>query len=255
MNTIDISIISNRMPITLSAEDILYITLADRKAVIHVTGNKVYETYSTIAELAQTLGSAFIRIDRGCLVSAKAIHDVSKTVNLINGEALDYAHRRKREIIEQLHIQRQIIAQALAHDDVPTTWADYHRHYAVFDHMPFAFADIEMVFNKDRSAVDWIFRYGNPALAVLEKRPLEALINHSFSSIFPNMDAKWLRVYERTALYGETLEIVDYSPEIDRDLKIISFPTFPKHCGCMLFNRQAIHTVQSNTLSEDSTSS
>lgn len=143
----------------------------------------------------------------------------------------------------------------MAHDDVPTTWADYHRHYAVFDHMPFAFADIEMVFNKDHSAVDWIFRYGNPALAMLEKRPLEALINHSFSSIFPNMDAKWLRVYERTALYVETLEIVDYSPEIDRDLKIISFPTFPKHCGCMLFNRQAIHTVQSNTLSEDSTSS
>ena len=32
MNTIDISIISNRVPITLSAEDILYITLNDRKA-------------------------------------------------------------------------------------------------------------------------------------------------------------------------------------------------------------------------------
>ena len=42
MNTIDISIISNRGPITLSAEDILYITLDDIKAVIHVTGNKVY---------------------------------------------------------------------------------------------------------------------------------------------------------------------------------------------------------------------
>ena len=110
---------------------------------------------------------------------------MSKTVNLINGEALDYAHRRKREIIEQLHIQRQIIAQSTTHDDAPTTWADYHRHYAVFDHMPFAFADIEMVFNKDHSAVEWIFRYGNPALAVLEKHPLEALINHSFSSIFP----------------------------------------------------------------------
>ena len=53
----------------------------------------------------------------------------------------------------------------------------------------------------------------------------------------------------------ETLEIIDYSPEIDRNLKIISFPTFPKYCGCILFDCQAIHTVQSNTLSEDSTSS
>ena len=65
------------------------------------------------------------------------------------------------------------------------------------------------------AAVDWIFRYGNEALARLEKTPLEQLIDHSFGSIFPNMDAKWLRVYKRTALYGETLEIADYSPEID----------------------------------------
>ena len=42
------------------------------------------------------------------------------------------------------------------------------------------------------------------------------------------MDAKWLRVYERTALFGETLEIVYYSPEIDTKLKIISFPHFQR---------------------------
>ena len=81
------------------------------------------------------------------------------------------------------------------------------------------------------------------------KHPLQ-LIDHSFGSIFPNMDAKWLRVYERTALYGETLEITDYSPEIDTELKIVCFPTFPGHCGCMLFDRRRIQTVQSST-SED----
>ena len=85
------------------------------------------------------------------------------------------------------------------------------------------------------------------ALATLEKTPLEQLIDHSFGSIFPNMDAKWLRVYERTALYGETLEITDYSPEIDTELKIICFPTFPGHCGCMLFDRRTIQTVQGST--------
>jgi ATP-dependent Clp protease ATP-binding subunit ClpA len=87
-------------------------------------------------------------------------------------------------------------------------------------------------------------------IAELEKLPLEQLIDHSFGSIFPNMDAKWLRVYERTALYGETLEITDYSPEIDTELKIVCFPTFPGHCGCMLFDRRRIQTVQSST-SED----
>lgn len=85
------------------------------------------------------------------------------------------------------------------------------------------------------------------ALAELEKLPLEQLIDHSFGSIFPNMDAKWLRVYERAALYGETLEIADHSPEIDTDLRIICFPTFKGHCGCMLFDRRRIQTAQSST--------
>lgn len=97
------------------------------------------------------------------------------------------------------------------------------------------------------AAVDWIFRYGNEALARLEKTPLEQLIDHSFGSIFPNMDAKWLRVYERTALYGETLEIADYSPEIDTDLRIICFPTFRGHCGCILFNQSEIQTVRTGS--------
>ena len=245
MNTIGISVISNRTHITLMAEDILYLSLSGRKTAIHITGDRIYETYTPIDELAKNLGSTFIRVDRCYLVSAKAIHDVTKTIALINGGSLDYARRRKREIVEQVRIERQKIGQTLERNDAPTSREAYHRHYASFDHMSFAFTDIEMVFSEEHSAVDWIFRYGNRALAELEK-----LIDHSFGSIFPNMDAKWLRVYERTALYGETLEITDYSPEIDTELKIVCFPTFPGHCGCMLFDRRRIQTVQSST-SED----
>ena len=250
MNTIGISVISNRTHITLMAEDILYLSLSGRKTAIHITGDRIYETYTPIDELAKNLGSTFIRVDRCYLVSAKAIHDVTKTIDLINGESLDYARRRKREIVEQVRIERQKIGQTLERNDAPTSREAYHRHYASFDHMSFAFTDIEMVFSEEHSAVDWIFRYSNRALAELEKLPLEQLIDHSFGSIFPNMDTKWLRVYERTALYGETLEITDYSPEIDTELKIVCFPTFPGHCGCMLFDRRRIQTVQSST-SED----
>ena len=32
-----------------------------------------------------------------------------------------------------------------------------------------------MVFNEEKKAVDWIFRYGNEALAILEKLPLDKL--------------------------------------------------------------------------------
>lgn len=115
--------------------------------------------------------------------------------------------------------------------------------------MPFAFTDIEMVFNEECKAVDWIFRYANEALARLEKLPLEKLIGQSFGTLFSNMDAKWLKGYERSTLYGETLELMDYSPEIDTHLKVICFPTFKGHCGCILFDIDKIWFVQH---SEDS---
>ena len=89
--------------------------------------------------------------------------------------------------------------------------------------MPFAFTDIEMVFDEERHAVDWIFRYGNSALSELEMIPIDKLIGNTFGSLFKNMDSKWLRSYERAALFGEMLEMIDYSPEIDKYLKVICF--------------------------------
>ena len=190
------------------------------------------------------LGSGFIRTDRATLVAAKGIHAIGRQIELINGETLDYAHRRKRQLKEQLRADWRQIAQSLSDSDAPATREDYQRHYVSYDSAPFAFTDIEMVFNEKRAAVDWIFRYANEALARLEKKPLEQLIDRSFGSIFPNMDDKWLRVYERTALFGETLEIIDHSPEIDTDLKIICFPTFKGHCGCILFKQAEIQTMR-----------
>ena len=243
MKSNSISIISNRRRISLSPEDILYVQLVNRQSVIHISGGKTYETYTTIDELAQQLGSGFIRADRATLVSAKGIHTIGKKIELINGELLSFTRRRKRELKEQLRAGRREIVQSLSDSDAPATREEYRQNYASYDSAPFAFTDIEMVFNEERAAVDWIFRYGNKALAEIEKTPLQQLINHSFGSIFPNMDEKWLRVYERTALFGETLEIVYYSPEIDTKLKIISFPTFKGHCGCMLFKQTDIQTV------------
>ena len=121
-------------------------------------------------------------------------------------------------------------------NDNPTVDDEYHEHYKCFDNIPVAFTDIEIMFNEDSQAVDWVFRYGNEALAELENYPLEKLIGSTFGSIFKNMDRKWLKSYERAVLYGETLELIDYSPEIDKSLRIICFPTFKGHCGCMLFD-------------------
>ena len=204
-----ITILSNRRKIVLSVSSVLYVLMIGKKDEIHVSGGRVYETRLGLGQLEEALGEGFLKVHRGCLVSAMAIHDITDTVNLSSGESLEYARRKRGAIIEQFRAIQRSVIRGFSDDGIPGTQEEYRAHYASFEELPFAFADIEMVFDEQRHAVDWIFRYGNPALAKLEKLPLERLVDSSFGSLFCNMDAKWLRCYERAVLYGEALEIVD----------------------------------------------
>ena len=231
-----IHIFVNKRKIPLDVSSILYVLMKGNTAGIHVAGGQIYNVRRTLSALEESLGDGFIKLHRGCIVSAMAIHDITDKVNLSNGESLDYVVRKKKTILAQFRAMQKGLIYSFSGEGTPQTPEEYHTHYSSFDHLPFAFADIEMVFNEKHHAVDWVFRYGNFALARLEKVDLEKLIGSSFGSLFPNMDSKWLRFYERATLYGDTLEIIDYSTEINTHLKIICFPTFPGHCGCILFD-------------------
>lgn len=235
-----IDIFVNKRKLTLDVSNVHYVLMKGNTAEVHVSGGQIYNVRRTLTELEKALGNGFIKVHRGCIVSAMAIHDITDKVNLNNGESLDYVVRKKKTILAQFRAMQKGLVHSLREEGTPQTPEEYHTHYSSFDHLPFAFADIEMVFNEKHYAVDWIFRYGNFALARLEKMNLERLIGSAFSSLFPNMDFKWLHIYERAALYGETLETIDYSPEIDTYLKVICFPTFPGHCGCILFDASQI---------------
>lgn len=241
-----LSIISRGKKIILNSSRVLYVLMEEKIAQIHVSGGKIYETRTTLGELEEKLGEGFIKIHRGCLVSVMAIHDITDKINLSNGESLNYTLRKKKQIMEQFLSRQASMIRGFDSPDTPAAAAEYRRHYAGIDALPLAFTDIEMVFNEEKHAVDWIFRYANPALAKLEKQPLEKLVGSSFSSLFSNMDSKWLRAYERATLYHEVLELIDYSPEIDTYLKIICFPTFEGHCGCILFDISEITLLQNS---------
>lgn len=231
-----IEIMVGKEEIALEIDHILYVAMKRNDAYIHTAKDKVYSVRMTLTELMDRLGDEFLLVHRSVLVSARAIHKIDDKIYLSNGEELDYVVRKKKALQKQFQeIQRRII-HGFDTADVPLTKEEYMEYYRSFDYMSIAFTDIEMVFDEENNAVDWIFRYGNQALAELEKVPLEQLIGKSFGSIFKNMDSKWLRSYERVTLYGEKREIIDYSPEIDTYLKIICFPTFKGHCGCILFN-------------------
>ena len=243
----NITIMSRWRSVTLDINTILYVLMNKNTAEIHVAGGKVYKTRMTCAVLEPKLGEDFINVRRGCLVSVMAIHNVTKKINLINGETLSYTARKKKGIIKQMHSQQRKIIDSFAKEGIPSTPEEYREYYSSFERMPFAFTDIEMVFDEGRRAVDWIFRYGNSALSELEMIPMEQLIGSTFGSLFKNMDSKWLRSYERAALFGEMLEMIDYSPEIDKYLKVICFPTFRGHCGCILFDLSDIKFTRNST--------
>ena len=241
-----INVTSDRKNVTLDSDVILYILMNGKIAEIHIVGGRVYETRTALKDLEGLLEKEFVKIHRGCIVSVKAVHAVTDTVNLSNGEELLYTVRKKKQIVAEIQEKQKNMINALGKKGIPATEEEYCRHYSSFEYLPIAFTDIEMVFDEERRAVDWIFRYANQELARLEKLSLNQLVGKSFGSLFANMDSKWLRSYERAALYGEVLEIMDYSPEIDKNLKVICFPTFKGHCGCLLFDLDTIKTVNSS---------
>ena len=240
-----ITIRSGNRDVVLNSSTILYVLMKKNDAEIHTFSGRRYRTRMTLAELEKALGDSFLKVSRGCLVAVMAIHDITNVIELTNGESLPYSTRNRNEVVARFQAKQKAIISRFSAGSTPTEEA-YHAHFQCFDDLPIAFADIEMVFDDERRAVDWIFRYGNQALAFLEKVPLERLIGSTFSSLFPNMDDKWLRAYEQAALYGATLELVDQSPEIDAWLRVICFPTFRGHCGCILSDISQINYIRTS---------
>ena len=227
---------SHKREIPIAVDSVLYVMMRRNIAEIHMADGTVYYTRLTLKELAKALGDGFIRVQRGCLVSAMAVRRVTDRLILCSGETLDYSLRRRADIEKELKEKQRQAIRNICDDAVPKSYEAYREHYRSFETLPIAFTDIEIVYDDERNAVDWIFRYANEALAKLEEVPLEMIIGRSFGSLFPNMDAKWLTYYERAAVYGESLKVIDYSPEIDKFLDVMCFPTFRGHCGCILYD-------------------
>lgn len=251
MNTPDkILCYSDKRSIEIEIRTITYILMKGDFAFIHHTGGETVRTKMAMVEIERQLGKAmeyFVKVKRGCLVSVFAIHDITDTVNLGNGEELSLVTRAAGRVRRDFWEKQRKFIHDFADEVTPKTPAEFHEHYQVFDTFPIAFTDIEMVFDETNRAVDWVFCYGNKALAELERLPLETMIGNRFGKLFPNMDSRWLKTYEWATLFGEVLQIVDYSPEIDRKLKIICFPTFSGHCGCILFDVDKLNFSRNTT--------
>lgn len=102
------------------------------------------------------------------------------------------------------------------------------------DEMPLAYCVIELVFDEDGHGVDFIFRYCNKEMAVVEGVPVEEMLNRSFYEVFRNVDRKWLVSYADVAPNGTKHTLKDFSPEIGKDITIYCYQPEPGFCACIL---------------------
>ena len=121
-----ITIVSERKTIALRVSTILYVLMNGKYANIHVLGDQVYRTTMTLGEIEEKIGDGFLRVHRGCLVAVMAIHNVTDTINLSNGESLGYTARKKGEIMKTLRNAQQDVIRGFQNHGVPMTDDEYH---------------------------------------------------------------------------------------------------------------------------------
>lgn len=134
----------------LDTATVLYIMMRRNYAEFHLAGGRTKDVRVTMAQLETRLGEDFVKIHRSTLVSVRAIHDVTDTVNLNNGEMLNYVASKKAWLQSEIKKRKKNLLQVLPEAGK----TDFREHYRVFDNLPFAFTDIEMVFDEKSSAVD-----------------------------------------------------------------------------------------------------
>ena len=126
------------------------------------------------------------------------------------------------------------------HFDAPMPQAEFapplsfFEKCSILDDMPVAYCVIELVFDADGHGVDFVFRYFNKHMEVVDGIPVEEMLNRSFYEVFKNGDRKWLISYADVALNGVQRTLHDYSPEIDKNLTIYCYQPQPWYCACVL---------------------
>lgn len=104
------------------------------------------------------------------------------------------------------------------------------------------------IYLSDGEALDYVVRRKKEVKSELweiQKRIIGSFAGEDVPKTYEEY-CRHYRSYEQAALYGEKLEIIDYSPEIDTYLKVICFPTFPGHCGCILFSIEDIRFTKNS---------
>lgn len=214
----------------IDSNDVIYIDHVDRKSVLHLKDTSSVSCFINVKDfLAELKDKGFVSISKGLLVSKYYIDHI---------DGFDYYMKdgtvlrgRNRSLAAHKKLNKLIQSQTVS------VLGDKFR---VLDNMPIAFCVIELLLNKDGTGVDFIFRYCNKQMEIVEGKTIEEMLNNSFYKVFPNADKKWLAAYSDVAVNGGVRYINDYSPEIDKNLFITCYQPMDGYCACILIPQEEI---------------
>lgn len=218
--------------------NILYLTRQNPHTKITFFDGKEILTEIPVKEIAIYLpDEEFVNITKGVLLRKSQIVNISGDglYTMTDGSVFQ---GRKRNISQHKQLRQALglskEQDAKAEKMIPLELLE---KCSILNDMPLAFCVIELVFDANGRGVDFVFRYCNEEMAVVEGIPVSEMLNNSFYEVFKNGDKKWLVTYADVALNGTKVVLHDYSPEIGKDLSIYCFQPRPGYCACILIPR------------------
>lgn len=219
----------------IDISNILYLTRQNPLTKITFFDGKEILTAIPVKEIAIYLpDEEFVNITKGILLRKSQIVNISDDglYAMTDGSVFQ---GRKRNISQHKQL-RQALGLSKEQDEKAEKMIPLEllEKCSILNDMPLAFCVIELVFDANGRGVDFVFRYCNEEMAVVEGIPVSEMLNNSFYEVFENGDKKWLVTYADVALNGTKVILHAYSPEIRKDLTIYCFQPHPGYCACIL---------------------
>lgn len=218
----------------ISISDIFYLTRQTPHTIITLSDGQRIATTIPIKEISLYLPKEdFVNISKGIVLRKNQIVHISDEGIYTMTDGSEF-QGRKRNLSQHKQIRQALglVKNTTAEEkELPLELLD---KCSILNDMPLAFCVIELVFDSAGHGVDFVFRYCNDEMAVVEGVPVSKMLNHSFYEVFENGDKKWLVTYADVALNGTKHILHDYSPEIDKTLTIYCFQPYPRYCACVL---------------------
>ena len=219
----------------IDISNILYLTRQNPLTKITFFDGKETLTAIPVKEIAIYLpDEEFVNITKGILLRKSQIVNISDDglYTMTDGSVFQ---GRKRNISQHKQL-RQALGLSKEQNEKAEKMIPLEllEKCSILNDMPLAFCVNELVFDVNGSGVDFVFRYCNEEMAVVEGIPVSEMLNNSFYKVFENGDKKWLVTYADVALNGTKVILHDYSPEIGKELTIYCFQPHPGYCACIL---------------------